>query len=136
MSDQNLPRLSEPARSLGAGEALGIVLECSDVAAEGVQGQVTAINSVPSSQAEICERSGDLAGRHQNTVAMTINTAGLEFKFDTTVEHSREALELGAKLELALAWLARSEARLEGAMIKIGELQATLRRLEESSPSP
>jgi hypothetical protein len=135
MSDQNLPQLTEPALSLAAEEALGIVLECSDEAVDGIEGQVTEINSVPSGESEALERSG-LANRHQNTVAMTINTAGMEFKFDTTVEHSREAVELGAKLELALALLARSEEKLESAMTKIGALQATVRRLEESGPSP
>jgi len=62
----------------------------------------------------------------KSSVAMSIITSGMQFRLDTVVDHSREALELAAKLELALALLSLNESKLENAMIKIGQLQAQL----------
>jgi hypothetical protein len=69
------------------------------------------------------ERSG-----RRSSMAMELITCGIQFKLDTVVDHSHEAVELAAKLELAMLMLASTETRLGNAMIQIGQLQAQLQQ--------
>jgi len=66
----------------------------------------------------------------KNSMAMSIIGGGLEFKIDTVIDPSSEALQLAAKLELALTLLQLSENRLADAMRMIGQLQEKLSRAE------
>jgi len=66
----------------------------------------------------------------KSSVAMTIVTSGMQFKLDTVVDTNRQALELAAKLELALSLLSITETKLEAAMVQIGQLQERLRQAE------
>ncbi len=73
----------------------------------------------------------DNAGK--SSIAMRIITEGMQFKLDTVVDHSREAVELAAKLDLALSILSVTETKLENAMIIIGQLQERLKMVETTS---
>ena len=70
---------------------------------------------------------------HRASVAMSIDTAGLQFKIDTKVDQSTRAVELAAQLQMALDLLNRSDSRLEAALIEIGQLRAQLQMLREIS---
>jgi len=65
------------------------------------------------------ERSG-------NSVNMSIQTGGLDFKLDTRIDPNQQSIELSAKLELCLSMLAASQNRLEVAFVRIGQLEAEL----------
>ncbi len=65
------------------------------------------------------ERSG-------NSVNMSIQAGGLDFKLDTRIDPNQQTIELSAKLELCLSMLAASQNRLEVAFVRIGQLEAEL----------
>jgi len=73
---------------------------------------------------------------NKSSVAMSIVTSGLQFRLDTVVDHSHEAVELAAKLDLALSLLSQSENKLAAAMIAIGHLQAQLTAREAEAHEP
>jgi len=69
----------------------------------------------------------------KSSVAMHIVTESMQFKLDTVVDHNHQALELAAKLELALSILSLTETKLEKALILIGQLQEQLKMAETKS---
>lgn len=76
-----------------------------------------------------------------NFVKMFLSAAGVQFKLHTRVDPASESTELAAQLKLALTLLQASEARLEQAHIRIGQLQSQVDQLKradktESSEAP
>jgi hypothetical protein len=80
-----------------------------------------------------CSSAIQASNEGKGSMSMEIVTGGMQFRLDTVVDHSREALALAAKLELALTLLSLSENKLENAMIVIGQLQMRLKLMEPIS---
>lgn len=66
-----------------------------------------------------------------NSLNMSIETGGLNFKMDTRIDNNAELLKLSGQLELALEMLSRSQSRLEAAFVRIGQLEAELAVLRQ-----
>lgn len=66
-----------------------------------------------------------------NSLNMSIETGGLNFKMDTRIDNNADLLKLSGQLELALEMLSRSQSRLEAAFVRIGQLEAELAVLRQ-----
>ncbi|MBS2008456.1 MAG: hypothetical protein JST01_15525 [Cyanobacteria bacterium SZAS TMP-1] len=93
---------------------------------KGTAVQCVAVDSVSAESANAAPAPRDA----KNSIAMSIVAGGMEFKLDTVVDPSSEAVQLNAKLELALTLLSLSENRLAEAMRQIGQLQERLMQMQ------
>lgn len=93
--------------------------------------------AVGDQEVDLVEGEGELPGAvvedAGNFVKMFLSAAGVQFKLHTRVDPAAESTELAAQLKLALTLLQASEARLEQAHMRIGQLQSQLQQLKGSS---
>lgn len=91
----------------------------------GESDESEAVLAVESVEKVECRQAG------ANSLNMSIETGGLNFKMDTRIENNAELLKLSGQLELALEMLSRSQSRLEAAFVRIGQLEAELAVLRQ-----
>ncbi|MBI5171300.1 MAG: hypothetical protein HY986_00325 [Candidatus Melainabacteria bacterium] len=111
--------VSEVCQSCGVPSAMGRMNSGSEADVTQVRPHRVSDSDAAGGSTENKERSG-------NSVNMSIQTGGLDFKLDTRIDPNQQSIELSAKLELCLSMLAASQNRLEVAFVRIGQLEAEL----------
>lgn len=97
---------------------------------ENLDEKGTAVQCVAVDSVNVESANASVPRDARNSMAMSIVAGGMEFKLDTVVDPSSEAVQLNAKLELALTLLSLSENRLAEAMRQIGQLQERLMQMQ------
>lgn len=90
------------------------------------EAEVTAVRPHSAYDSDAAGGSTANLERSGNSVNMSIQAGGLDFKLDTRIDPNQQSIELAAKLELCLSMLAASQNRLEVAFVRIGQLEAEL----------
>ena len=111
--------VSEVCQSCGVSSSMGRMNAESEADVTQVRPHTIGDSDAAGGSTANQERSG-------NSVNMSIQTGGLDFKLDTRIDPNQQSIELSAKLELCLSMLAASQNRLEVAFVRIGQLEAEL----------